>query len=49
MEQGLASPAVLERIRSEVEKDIEEARSFAEEGTDPLPSEDMGLIYAGGD
>ena len=49
VEQGLASPAVLERIRSEVEKDIEEAQAFAEEGADPLPEEDAGLIYAGGE
>lgn len=49
VEKGLASPAVLERIRSEVEKEIEEAREFAEEGSDPLPDEDPGLIFAGGE
>lgn len=49
VERGLAAPAVLEQVRSEVEKEIEEARVFAEEGTDPLPEEDLGLIYAGGE
>jgi pyruvate dehydrogenase E1 component alpha subunit len=49
IEQGLTSTSQLERIRSEVDEEIERACAFAEESEEPSPEDDAGLIFSGGE
>ena len=49
VERGLSSPAQLERIRSEVDREVERAVAFAEESPEPSPEDDAGLVFAGGE
>ena len=49
IERGLASTSQLERIRSEVDEEMERACAFAEESPEPSPEDDPGLIFSGGE
>lgn len=49
MERGLISSSQLERIRSEVDEELERARSFAEESAEPSPEDDPGFVFSGGE
>jgi TPP-dependent pyruvate/acetoin dehydrogenase alpha subunit len=49
IERGLTSTSQLERIRSEVNEEIERACAFAEESEEPSPEDDPGLIFTGGE
>ena len=48
VEKGLVDAAVFERIRAEVDAEVEQARAFAEECPEPSPEDDASLIFAGG-
>jgi pyruvate dehydrogenase E1 component alpha subunit len=41
--------SALERVREEVEAEVEKARAFAEECPEPKPEDDASMIFAGGD
>jgi acetoin:2,6-dichlorophenolindophenol oxidoreductase subunit alpha len=49
IERGLASTSQLERIRSEVDEEMERACAFAEESPEPSPEDDPGLVFSGGE
>jgi TPP-dependent pyruvate/acetoin dehydrogenase alpha subunit len=49
VEGGLLSTSQLERIRSEVDEEIEKARTFAEESEEPSPEDDPGMVFSGGE
>ena len=49
VEQGRVDAEVFERIRAEVDAEVEQAVAFAEESPEPLPEDDASLLFAGGD
>ncbi|MHB8780318.1 MAG: thiamine pyrophosphate-dependent dehydrogenase E1 component subunit alpha [Candidatus Geothermincolia bacterium] len=46
---GLIDPDQFAAVRAEVDRLVEEAKTFADEAPDPSPDDDPGLVYAGGE
>jgi len=49
IEEGFTSTSQLERIRAEVDEEIERTLTFAEESEEPSPEDDAGLVFSGGE